>query len=136
MSNAHRKVIKIRDVMKQTVIMMDGMETVKNAIEILREQNARCVIIRKRHDNDEYGIVLLGDIAKQVIAKDRSAERVNLYEIMSKPVIAVHPDMDIRYAARLFDRFGLSQAPVIDGDEVVGLVTYSGIVLHGLAEED
>ena len=136
MSNAKRKVIKIRDVMKQTVIMMDGMETVKNAIEILREQDARCVIIRKRHDNDEYGIVLLGDIAKQVIAKDRSAERVNLYEIMSKPVIAVHPDMDIRYTARLFERFGLSQAPVIDGDKVVGLVTYSGIVLHGLADED
>ena len=135
MSNAKRKVIKIRDVMKQTVIMMDGMETVKNAIEILRERNARCVIIRKRHDNDEYGIVLLGDIAKQVIAKDRSAERVNLYEIMSKPVIAVHPDMDIRYTARLFERFGLSQAPVIDGDKVVGLVTYSGIVLHGLADE-
>lgn len=135
MSDAKRKVIKIRDVMKQTVIMMDGMETVKNAIEVLREQNARCVIIRKRHDNDEYGIVLLGDIAKQVIAKDRSAERVNLYEIMAKPVIAVHPDMDIRYTARLFERFGLSQAPVIDGDKVVGLVTYSGIVLHGLADE-
>ena len=135
MSNAKRKVIRIRDVMKQTVIMMDGMETVKHAIEMLREQNARCVIIRKRHDNDEYGIVLLGDIAKQVIAKDRSAERVNLYEIMSKPVIAVHPDMDIRYTARLFERFGLSQAPVIDGDKIVGLVTYSGIVLHGLADE-
>ena len=135
MSNAKRKVIKIKDVMKQTVIMMDGMETVKNAIKILREKDARCVIIRKRHDNDEYGIVLLGDIAKQVIAKDRSAERVNLYEIMSKPVIAVHPDMDIRYTARLFERFGLSQAPVIDGDKVVGLVTYSGIVLHGLADE-
>ena len=136
MSNEHRKVIRIRDVMKQTVIMMDGMETVKNAIEALREQDARCVVIRKRHENDEFGIVLLGDIAKQVIAKDRSPERVNLYEIMSKPVISVHAEMDIRYTARLFERFGLSQAPVIEGDEVVGLVTYSGIVLHGLADED
>ncbi len=134
MSHTRRKVIKIKDVMKQKIVIMDGMETVKTAIETLREKNARCVIIRKRHENDEYGIVLLGDIAKQVIAKDRSPERVNLYEIMSKPVIGVHPDMDIRYTARLFERFGLSQAPVIDGDKVVGLVTYSGIVLHGLAE--
>ncbi len=134
MSHTRRKAIKIKDVMKQKVVIMDGMKTVKNAIETLREQDARCVIIRKRHENDEYGIVLLGDIAKQVIAKDRSPERVNLYEIMSKPVIGVHPDMDIRYTARLFERFGLSQAPVIDGDKVVGLVTYSGIVLHGLAE--
>ena len=134
MSNTNRKVIKIKDVMKQKIIILDGMATVKHAIETLRAENARCVIIRKRHENDEYGIVLLGDIAKQVIAKDRSPERVNLYEIMSKPVIGVNPDMDIRYTARLFERFGLSQAPVIDGDKVVGLVTYSGIVLHGLAE--
>ncbi len=134
MSHTRKKAIKIKDVMKQKIVIMDGMETVKTAIETLREKDARCVIIRKRHENDEYGIVLLGDIAKQVIAKDRSPERVNLYEIMSKPVIGVHPDMDIRYTARLFERFGLSQAPVIDGDKVVGLVTYSGIVLHGLAE--
>ena len=136
MSNAKSKVIKIKDVMKQEVIIMDGMETVKHAIETLRERDARCVIIAKRQDNDEYGIVLLGDIAKQVIAKDRSAERVNLYEIMSKPVIGVHPDTDIRYTARLFERFGLSQAPVIEGDKVIGLVTYSGIVLHGMADEE
>ena len=134
MSNA-RKIVKIKEVMKQKFVVMDGMKTVKDAIATLREENARCVIIRKRHEHDEYGIVLLGDIAKQVIAKDRSPERVNLYEIMSKPVIGVHPDMDVRYTARLFERFGLSQAPVIDGDEVVGIVTYSGIVLHGLAEE-
>ena len=136
MSHAKRKVITVKDVMKEQVIMMDGMETVKNAIGILREHDARCVIIRKRHDNDEYGVVLLGDIAKQVIATDRSPERVNLYEIMSKPVIGVHPDMDIRYTARLFERFGLAQAPVIDGDQVVGLVTYSRIVLHGLVGDD
>lgn len=136
MSKGKRKIIKIRDVMQQTVIMMDGMETVKNAIEILRKKNARCVVIRKRHEHDEFGIVLLGDIAKQVIAKDRSAERVNLYEIMFKPAIGVHPEMDIRYTARLFEQFGLSQAPVIEDDKVIGLVTYSGIVLHGLADEE
>ena len=136
MSHPKRKIVRVKDVMKEQVIMMDGMETVENAIKILREKKARCVVIRKRHDNDEFGIVLLGDIAKQVIAKDRSAERVNLYEIMSKPVIGVHPDMDIRYTARLFERFGLAQAPVIDGDRVVGLVTYARIVLYGLVGND
>jgi predicted transcriptional regulator len=125
----------VKDVMQQTLIIMDGMETVKDAIKALQKEDARCVVIKKRHEHDEYGIVLVGDIAKQVIALDRSPERVNLYEIMSKPVISVHPDMDIRYTSRLFERFGLSQAPVIDGDEVVGLVTYAGIVLHGLVEE-
>ena len=79
-----------------------------------------------------YGIVLLADIARQVLARDKSPERVNVYEIMSKPVLGVSPDMDIRYCARLFDKFGLSLAPVIDQGKVVGLVSYSGLVLKGM----
>jgi CBS domain-containing protein len=43
------------------------------------------------------GVVLIADIASKVIAKDRALERVNVYEIMTKPIISVHPDMDIRY---------------------------------------
>ena len=58
---------------------------------------------------------------------------MNVYEIMSKPVISVSPDMDIRYAARLFSQFGISVAPVIEQGEVIGIVTYADIVLHGLS---
>ena len=51
---------------------------------------------------------------------------------MTKPVLAVEPEMDIRYCARLLYRFGLSTAPVIQDKEVLGIVTYNEIVLHGL----
>jgi len=129
-----KPIVRVKDVMKPEVLLLEGTETVRQAIDLMRAKDARCLIVKKRSADDEYGIVLLGDIAKQVIARDRSPDRVNVYEIMSKPVVSVHPDMDIRYAARLFQRFGLSNAPVIAGDEVVGLLTYSGIVLEGLLD--
>ncbi len=91
--------------------------------------------MKKRDDSDEYGIVLLADIAKQVIAADRSPERVNVYEIMSKPVICVRPKMNIRYTARLFNNFGIAVAPVIEQGNIIGVVTYTDIVMRGLAEE-
>jgi predicted transcriptional regulator len=68
-----------------------------------------------------------------VLARDRSPERVNVYEIMSKPVVGVNPAMDIRYCARLFEKFGLSMAPVIEQGKVVGLVSYNDLVLKGMA---
>jgi predicted transcriptional regulator len=52
---------------------------------------------------------------------------------MSKPVLSVKPEMDIRYCARLFDRFGIAAAPVIEGDEIKGIVAYDQLVLKGLA---
>ena len=75
------------------------------------------------------------DMAKKVLARDHSPNRVNIYEIMSKPVISVHPDMDIRYCTRLLDRFGLSRAPVLENHKIIGLVSYTDIVLKGLMTE-
>jgi predicted transcriptional regulator len=77
---------------------------------------------------------LLSDIAKQVLAKNKSPERVNIYEVMSKPVVSVDPEMDIRYCARMFENFGLSRAPVIDKLKVIGVVGYTDIVLHGVRD--
>jgi len=124
--------VRVRDVMKQDHDIVDGMTTVKDALSKMRFIETKCLIIDKRHNDDEYGIVMLSDIAKQVLAKDRSPERVNIYEVMTKPVISVDPDMDIRYCARMFEKFGLSRAPVIEDRRVIGIVSFTDMVLNGL----
>jgi len=129
-----RKIIQSKDVMGSHFIELDGMATVKDAIELMNQQGAKVVIVNKRHEHDAHGLVLLSDIAKKVLARDRAPERVNLYEIMSKPMLTVPPEMDVRYCARLFDRFGLSVAPVIKDDNIIGIVSYGELVLHGLCE--
>jgi signal-transduction protein with cAMP-binding, CBS, and nucleotidyltransferase domain len=124
--------IRVRDVMKTRFDMVDGMATVANAMQTMAHGETKSLIVRKRHLDDEYGLVTLSDIARQVLAADRSPERVNIYEIMSKPVISVDPAMDIRYCARLFNRFNLSRAPVVENREVVGIVSFTDMVLKGM----
>ena len=127
-----KKLIQAKDVMRQNYIEMDGMKTVKDAIDQMKAENVTLVIVKKRNEHDAYGLLLLSDIAKKVLAKDRSPERVNIYEIMSKPVMSVAPGLDIRYCARMFERFGLSVAPVIEGEQVLGMISYEELVLHEL----
>ena len=129
-----KTIVRVRDVMKTDFDLIDGMDTVADVLRNSRYPETRCFIVDTRHENDEYGIVLLSDIAKQVLARNRAPDRVNIYEIMSKPVVAVDPQMDIRYCARLFENFGLSRAPVIDNGKVVGVVGYTDIVLHGVRD--
>ncbi|WP_417349235.1 CBS domain-containing protein [Ferrimonas sp.] len=126
----NQELIKVKDVMAQKWVMLDGLKTVSEGLEVLREHSAEALIISKRHENDEYGLVLLSDIGKKVMARDKAPDRVNLYEIMSKPVLPVHPEMDIRYCARLFEQFGINQAPVIENHEVIGLISYTEMVLQ------
>ncbi len=129
-----KKVIKALDIMHKNHIELDGTATIKDALDAMKENNASVIIVKKRSENDAFGVLLLSDIAKKVLAKDKAPDRVNIYEIMSKPVISVDPDMDVRYCARLFDRFGLSSAPVIVDGKVVGIIGYRELVFNGLSD--
>jgi len=129
-----KAIVRVRDVMRPDFDLVDGMDTVADVLKNSKHPETKCFIVDVRHDNDEYGIVLLSDIAKHVLARDKSPERVNIYEIMSKPVISVDPDMDIRYCTRLFDNFGLSRAPVVERKKVIGIVGYTDIVLRGVRD--
>lgn len=124
--------IKANAVMTQNYICMDGMQTIREAIDAMKKNNTKVIIVNKRDQHDAYGILVLSDIAKQVLAKDRSPDRVNIYEVMVKPIVSVPPQMDIRYCARLFERFGLSYAPVIEHEDILGLIGYTELVLHEL----
>jgi len=88
-----RKVIRVKDVMKRNFDMVDGLTTISETLSKMKHVDTKCVIVNKRHDDDAYGMVLLSDIAKQVLANDKAPDRVNVYEIMSKPVITVEQDM-------------------------------------------
>ena len=131
--NENNPILRVRDVMKTEVDVVDGMLTVAEALKSMKYRDTRTMIVDKRDEDDEYGVVMFRDLAKRVLAKDLSPHRVNIYEIMSKPVLSVNPEMDIRYCARLFHRFGISAAPVIQGGEVQGIVAYDQLVLKGLA---
>ncbi|PWI34408.1 CBS domain-containing protein [Vibrio albus] len=128
-----QEIIRVRDVMANTYVVVDGLTTVKEGIKLARQHVVKALIVDKRHEDDEYGIVLMNDIAKKVLAKNRSCDRTNIYEVMTKPALSVSPDMNVKYCARLFERFGISRAPVIENGKVIGMVSYNNIVVNGMA---
>ncbi|MBT8087001.1 MAG: CBS domain-containing protein [Gammaproteobacteria bacterium] len=126
----------VRDCMKTDVTEVDGRLDVLSALKVMKKEGTTSLIVKRRDEQDEYGMLLFSDIAKKVMAKNRAPERVNVYEIMAKPVLMVRPDMEIRYCARLFENFGISHAPVAEDGEIIGMVSYYRLVLHGLPELD
>ncbi|MEI6066482.1 MAG: CBS domain-containing protein [Methylococcaceae bacterium] len=128
----NRSLIRVRDVMKTDFGTIDGVATVADALKKMKILKTAVLIVNKRNEDDEYGMVTSGDIARHVLAKDRAPDRVNVYEIMCKPVISVHPDMDIRYCSRLFANYNLVRAPVLDNNQIVGMVSPNSLVLEGL----
>ncbi len=132
MMERKKTIIRVRDIMRTDFSSIEGIATVDEALRKMKSLKTSVLVVEKRHDDDEYGLITSGDIARHVLAKDRSPDRVNVYEVMEKPVISVHPEMDIRYCSRLFARYSLVRAPVVEGRHVVGMVSPNALVLDGL----
>ena len=123
--------IKVSEVMTTTIKTIDATATVAEAIQVMRDSGVSSLVAERRDEADEYGLVVVSDIAKQVIAENRAPERVNVYEIMTKPVLTVPADMNIRYAVRMLVQFGLSRALVMDQNRTpVGIATLRDMVLR------
>ncbi len=130
-----RDYVTVGTVMSTAVMWVDGLATVAQAIAIMKKHQISSLVIDRRHEGDEYGLLVVADIATKLIANDRSPARANVYEIMSKPVLTLDRNMDIKYATRLLSRFGISRALVTEQGTVVGIVTLRDMVLRIAGDE-
>ncbi len=117
--------------MQRQVHTVDPMTTVREALQAMAEHKVSSLVIERRDKTDELGLVVVSDIAREVIAANKSPDRVNIYEIMSKPVLTLDEDMHIKFGIRLLHRFGLSRGLVTDHERnLVGIVTLRDMVLR------
>ena len=129
MVSDNTKIVLARDVMQNQILTIDGMATAREAVEMMRSEKVFSLLVKKRHKNDAWGILVVQDFIKGVIIPGRSPDDVNVYEIMTKPIITVPADMDIRYVARLIYRAGIRRAPVEDKGEIIGMISLSSLIL-------
>ena len=124
----------VKDVMSSNLITIDGLTTISNALNIMRESKVSSLVINRRNESDEYGLLTAWDIANEVVVPDLAPERTSAYQVMQKPVLSMRANMNIRYAIRLLSKFKVSRALVIEDDKAVGIVTLRDMLLHYTAE--
>ena len=122
-------IVRAKDIMDTTIHYIDGIATVKEAAEVMRKEKVTTLIVQKRTVDDAWGLIAAQDMIRGVIIADKRAEIVHVYEIMSKPIITVTSEMDIRYVAQLMNRVGIRRAPVEDCGELVGIVSHADFIL-------
>ena len=119
---------RVGDVMRTEVYTIDGLATVAEAMTLMRRHRVSSLVVPRR--DDEFGLILVSDIARKVVSENRASERVNVYEVMSKPVLTLSSEMQVRYAVRLLVRFAVSRTVVVDHDrKPVGMATLRDLVL-------
>lgn len=127
--------IRVRDLMVADLHTIDGLATVADAMAMMKRQQVSSLVVERRNEDDELGLVVVADIARSVIAENRAPERVNVYEIMSKPLLNLPEEMLAKYAVRLLMRFEISRAVVVDQHRnAIGIVTLRDLIMGYAAE--
>ena len=129
------RAIRVSDITGAQVHAIDGSATVAEAMAMMKRLQISSLVVNRRHDDDELGLITVSDMAREVIARNRAPERINVYEIMAKPALTVRSGMLARYAVRLLVQFRVARALVVDDAGAPrGLVTLRDLVL-GLTPE-
>lgn len=119
--------MKAKEIMTQTVVKIKGSATISEAVQLMKENNIRCLIVDRRREDDAYGIITETDIVKKVVAYGKDPQEMRVYEVMTKPCVVVNPDLGVEYVARLFSQLDIHHAPVIQ-KELLGLISTSDIL--------
>jgi CBS domain-containing protein len=122
--------MKASDIMTCDVITLRGIEPVTRAIALMDQHQIQSLIVERRHPEDAYGLVTKSDILAKIVALGKDPHQVRVYEIMTKPCLAINPDLQVEYVARLFAHYHVHVAPVIAG-RLLGIISITDILEKG-----
>jgi len=126
--------LPVREVMTRDLERIEGLATVQEALDRMKARHISSLVVERRDAEDEFGLLLVADVAREVIAQSRPLSRTNVYEVATKPAPTVDADMNIKYAIRYMARLGLSHCVVLQGRNLVGLVTLRDLTLRYVEE--
>lgn len=119
-----------RDIMTENPIIVDASLPVVDVAKILDSEAIGSVIVCDS-DRRLRGMVTDRDLAVQVIAAGRDPESTTAGELLSdRPVITVGADEPVEAAVQLMEENAVRRLPVVEGDEVIGIISQADLALH------
>jgi len=117
--------ITVKDIMTKSVISVDSTITVNEAAKMMEDAKVGAVIVME--NNTPIGIVTDRDFAVKIVAHAYQIT-TPVKQIMSSPLIATSPDETVMMVADLMHTRNIRKLPVIDNDQVVGMITSTDLV--------
>ena len=108
------------------VLKIDASATVFEAIKKIVEQNVGSILVTR--DDDVVGIMTERDYLRKIAIFGRTSHDTLVGEIMSSPLMYVTPETTIEEAMAIMTDRRIRHLPVVENDEVVGIVSIGDVV--------
>jgi signal-transduction protein with cAMP-binding, CBS, and nucleotidyltransferase domain len=123
-----------KDIASTRLFFIDGLASARHAIQLMKENEVKALIVQKRDEADAYGIITANDIITGVIVPNKNLDEVSVYEIMTKPVFSIPSRLNVKYVPKLMHNYSVRIAPVEENGEYIGVIDYSQFLFSVLED--
>lgn len=133
--------MSVREIMSKDIFDIEVTATVLDVAARMAESGTGSIIVTENDDN--IGIITEHDIMVKTVAKNVLPSEITAGQIMSSPIIATKPSTNIIEAAEMMVKSDIRRLAVMEGDQIVGMITERDIlaiapglntILEGLIE--
>jgi CBS domain-containing protein len=141
---------KVSDLMTKDVITVNENHTISHLVSIMEENNINGLVVM--FDSEIAGIITPADISFAMVddpetgvsieriyfirqlaeggdkRKTREVSLLTAGDIMTEEFVKINSDVDAVEAAKLMSDEGISHIPVVEGEDLVGIITKTDII--------
>lgn len=115
----------IEDLMTRSVVTLPSRASVYEAVKLMNKNKIGCLLVV--YNGEVVGILTERDLLERVLEKCRNPKEISVSQIMTEHVIVGKPSMELSEATRIMFEKGVKKLPVMEGNNLVGIVTLTDI---------
>ncbi|MBL8730951.1 MAG: CBS domain-containing protein [Planctomycetes bacterium] len=120
--------IRAREIMNVKLQWATSHENLRAAAARMAEHGIRALLVKGEHAEDLPGIVTSKDIVNLLGSQDPAVlDQLHVGDVMTRPAICVPAQANVRDCINLMRMSGIRRVPVLDGTQVIGLLSTSDI---------
>lgn len=123
---------KAKDIASDKLFYIDGLASVRDAVQLMKKENVQALLIQKRDHTDTNGIITVNGIIKGVIIEEKTMDEVSVYEVMTKPIFSIPAQLNVKYVPKLMYNYGVRIAPVEENGKYIGIIDYTQFLFSNL----
>ena len=128
--------LRARELMKTEIQWASANDNLRTAGERMAQHGLRALLVRGEDPADLPGIVTNKDIVNLLGSHDPAVlDQLRVGDVMTRPAICVAPQANVRDCINLMRMSGIRRMPVVDGTDVVGVISTSDIFARAMLRD-
>ena len=122
------ELVLVRDIMSKDVKVVRPDTTIQEVVATMSKFDVSSILVVQ--SEKPVGIVTTRDVLSKVVVQCLAPRALTARQIMSSPLVTIDGSATVEEAARLMAQRKVKTLPVMDGDKLVGVLTYTDIVFQ------